>query len=112
MKVRVHGHGVLNFPDTMTEGEVKAILKQFEPQKDDTVPKLLTAIEKLLKNQKPIITKETQVQEIEKQVIVKEPQIIEIDRPVQMAPKSWHFSIERNEDGAITDIYAEPYDND
>ena len=109
MKVRVPNIGLINFPDTMTDAEVKAVLKQFEPKKDDTIPKLLASIEKLVKNQKPQVITDTKVQVVEIPKIVERTQIQTIDREVKAEPMSWHFTFERDESG-ITNVWAEPYE--
>jgi hypothetical protein len=105
MKVDVRGFGPIKFPDTMTDAEVREVLRQFEPKKDDTIEKLTASIEKMAKNQQ-IVTNTIPVQ-VEKQVIIKEPKVIEVERMVPIKPVSWHFTIER-EDGLISEVYAEP----
>ncbi len=112
MRVTVKGFGPVDFPDSMSDKEVRDVLKQFEPKRDDTLPKLLEAIEKALK-QKPQIITEQRIVEVEKQVIVKVPEIktIKVEKVVEVVsdPTNWMFSIKRDEDG-ITQVIAEPFD--
>lgn len=111
MIVNVKGHGAISFPDTMTDGEIRKVLTQFEPKKDDSVEKLIQSIDKMLKKQKPQVIETQKLVEVEKQVIVKEPRVIEVEKVIEgkSSPVSWHFTIERDDSG-ITDIYAEPMD--
>jgi len=111
--VNVKGHGKIKFPDSMSESEVRSVLKQFETPKDNTLPKLLATFEKLLK-QKPQVVTEQKIVEVEKQVIVKVPdtKIVEVDRIVEVQAEAvnWIFSIKRDDDG-ISQVIAEPFDN-
>lgn len=109
MKVKVKGLGIVEFPDEMSEDEIKTILSQYDAPKDDTVAKLLGSIEKLLKAQQPTVVTNTEIREIEKTIPVYEPKVVEVERVLPRAQTGWHFKIERDEDG-ITDIYAEPYE--
>ena len=112
MRVNVKGFGPIDFPDSMSQAEVREVLKQFEPKKDETLPKLLATLEKLLK-QKPQIVTEQKIVEVEKQVVVKVPQVerVEVEKivEVQSDPTNWMFSIKRGEDG-IEQVIAEPFD--
>ena len=112
MIVDVKGHGKIKFPDSMSENEVRAVLKQFETPKDDTLPKLLATFEKLLK-QKPQIITEQKIVEVEKQVVVKVPEVqrVEVEKVVEVVsdPTNWMFSIKRDEDG-ISQVIAEHFD--
>jgi hypothetical protein len=109
MIVNVAGHGAITFPDTMSEEEVRAVLRQFEPKKDDTAEKLLSSIEGFLKKQKPQVITDSVPVPVDRQIVVKEPKVIEVERMVPVKPVSWHFTIER-EDGLISEVYAEPVD--
>lgn len=111
MKVMVNGHGYVNFPGSMSEKDVRAVLKQFEPKKDDTLPKAIKALEKAVRA--PQVVVEQKIVEVEKQVIVKEYEKIPaekvVEKVVKVKPKGWHFTITRNDiDNDITDIYAKP----
>lgn len=113
MIVDVKGHGKIKFPDSMSESEIRSVLKQFETPKDDTIPQLLATLEKLLK-QKPQVVTEQKVIEVEKQIVVKVPEVrmVEVEKVVEVVsdPTSWRFTVQRDEDG-ITDIFAEPVIN-
>ncbi len=113
MRVNVSGHGVINFPDDMPESDVKAFLKQFDSEKDETIPRLLTTLEKLLK-QKPQIITEQKIVEVVKQVVVKVPEIkiVEVDKIVEVKsnPVNWSIDIERDEDGKLSRLMAESYE--
>lgn len=108
MKVRVPGVGVIDFPDSMTEQEIKVILDQFRPKQDDTAQKLLTTLEKNLKKS-PV--KEVDIRRVEVPAIVPktEVQTVEVERIVTVPnqPVSWRFEIERD-GGQISAIIAEP----
>lgn len=110
MKVKVAGHGTLNFPDSMSEAEVRSVLKQFEPKKDETLPKLLGVLEKLLKR-KPEVVTEQKLVEVEKQIVVKVPEIREvqvervIEVPAEFVPA--RFTIKRDQNG-ISEVIMEP----
>ena len=110
MRVNVKGFGMIDFPDSMTNGEVRDVLRQFEPKKDDTLQKLLVTLEQSLK-QKPQIITEQKIVEVEKQVIVKVPEVrtIEVEKTVMTKadPVSYRFTISRDADG-ISEIIAEP----
>jgi len=110
MKVNVSGHGLINFPDSMSEEEVRDVLKQFEPKKDDTIPSLLKSIESLVKNQKPLLVKEPSVLTVEKQMVVKEPQVVTVERVIteQVKVLRWDFVFERDDEGRITAAAAFP----
>lgn len=112
MRVRVAGHGVINFPDSMSEAEVQAVLKQFEKPKDDTVPKLLASIEKLLAAQKPQIVTEQKVVQVPQQVIMPKTDIktVTVERIIEkkIPATSWEFEIDRDEDGMISNVRAYP----
>lgn len=105
MKVNVVGIGPVNFPDSMSEEEIRKVLKQFEPKKDDTVERLLKSLVEAL--QKPQIVKDSVPVEIEKQVIIEKPTVQTVEIPGKAEKTAWHFHINR-EDGLITEIYAEP----
>lgn len=111
MIVNVSGHGRIKFPDSMSEKEVREVLKQFEKKQDDTIPKLLKVLEKLLKQKPQVITQEKLI-EVEKQIVVKVPEVklVEVERIVEVTsdPTNWQFSIKRDEDG-ISQVIAEPF---
>lgn len=109
MRVNVQGHGVLNFPDTMDDAEVKAVLDQLKPEKDDTVPNLCKSIESMLGKQKPQVIEVPKIVEIEKQVVVVESKVVEIKTKEKADKTSWHFEINR-EDDEIVEIIASPID--
>lgn len=113
MIVNVIGFGAIEFPDTMTDDEIRAVLKQFEKPKDDTVPTLLASIEKLLEKQKPQLIEVPKIQTVNTETVIKEPQVIEVERIIEKErkPVSWVFTISRDEDG-INEILAEPITND
>lgn len=103
MIVNVSGHGRVNFPDTMSDEEIRAVLKQFEKKPDDTISKLLEGIQDMLKNQKPQIVKETDIKIVEvpkiveKTVIQKVP--VETIVPVSSEPTSWSFTANKDDLG-------------
>lgn len=101
MKVNVKGIGVISFPDTMTDLEVRTVLKQFE-QKPTVVKET-----EIVKLELPHIVREPQVVEVP--VIVREPQVIEVEKVIvkETKPKAWRFEIERDEFG-ISAIIARP----
>jgi len=111
MIVNISGHGRIKFPDSMSEEEVRGVLKQFEKKQDNTLPKLLETLEKLLKQKPQVVTKE-KIVEVEKQVIVKVPEVktVEVEKIVEVVsdPTNWMFSIKRDEDG-ISQVIAEPF---
>lgn len=110
MIVDVKGHGKIKFPDSMSESEVKAVLKQFETPKDETIPKLLSTLEALLK-QKPQIVTEQKIVEVEKQVVVKVPEVqkVEVEKVVEVVgePVSWRFTVNKG-DGSSYEVIADP----
>ena len=108
MRVNVKGFGPIDFPDSMSKEEVRDVLKQFEPKKDESLQKVLETLQELLKA-KPKIVTEQKVVEVEKQVVVKVPEVrtIEIEKTVKADPVSYRFTIARDEDG-ISEIIAEP----
>lgn len=118
MKVNVKGKGIVSFPDTMTKDEILGILKnQFRKDLDFGVESL-KAVKSLVENNQLVVKEPVIVKE---QVIVKEPVQVEriIEKPVErivekqviveklVKPKSWTFTIERDDDG-ITTIRAVP----
>ena len=109
MIVNVLGYGNIAFPDSMTEDEIKEVLKQFEKKPDERFNKTLEAIEKLIKSQKQSVVEVPKIVEVEK--IIQKPEVIEVEKQViiekEKKPRSWHFEIVR-EDDEITDIYASP----
>lgn len=107
MKVNVLGYGVVNFPDSMEESEVRAVLKQFEKPKDDTLERLVQSLIALVEKQKPQIVKDTVPVEIEKQVIVEKPVIQTVEIPGKAERTAWDFTIERKGD-QVTKIKARP----
>lgn len=110
MIVNVKGHGKIKFPDSMSESEIRSVLKQFETPKDDTMPKLLATLEKLLK-QKPQVITEQKIVEVEKQVIVKVPEVklVEVEKVVEVVsdPVNWQFTVNKD-DGTSYTVIAEP----
>jgi hypothetical protein len=111
MIVNVLGHGSIEFPDTMTDDEVRDVLRQFEKKPDETIPDLCKSIESMIKNQKPQIIETQQLVEVEKQVVVTDHKIIEVEKIIEKErkPISWMFTISRDEDG-INEVLAEPID--
>jgi len=112
MIVNVAGHGRINFPDSMSDEDVRAVLKQFEKKPDDTIPKLLKGIESLLKGQKPQIIKETEIKVVEVEKVIEKPVIKEIAVekivPVSSDPVSWHFTASKDDLGEWN-VTAEPF---
>ena len=112
MIVNVIGFGPINFPESMTEEEVKQVLKQFEKKPDERFNQTLETIEKLLKNQKQQVVEVPKIVEIEKEKIIQKPEIVEVEKQVIVekmnSPSSWKFTIYRDDD-EISEIVAEPY---
>lgn len=111
MRVNIAGHGVVKFPDTMTDAEIRDVLKQFEPKKDDTVERLLQSIEKVIKNQKPQLVKETDIKVIEVEKIIEKPtvQTVTVEKIIEVPREtsSWQFTVDKD-DGTSYTITAEP----
>ena len=110
MRVKVAGHGVIKFPDGMPEKDIREFLKQFEPKKDDTIPKLIKSLEEVIKSQKPLLVKEPSVQVVKVPEVIQKPEIqtITVERIVEVPRETtaWRFRVDRDEDGY--DIFAEP----
>jgi hypothetical protein len=102
VKVHIPGYGAINFPESMSEDEIRKVLEQFRRPKDDTALKLLESLEKNLKT-KP--QKDIDIRTIEVPVVTQNTEIrtVEIERviPTPSKPVRWGFSIERDADGAI-----------
>ena len=111
MRVKVNGIGPIDFPDSMSQQEVRDVLRQFEPQKDNSLQKILEAMQKLL-DKKAQVIREPQVVQVEKQVIVKVPEIKEVQTQKiierETKPKAWLFQIERDENDMIVNVRAYP----
>ena len=111
MIVTVKGFGNVNFPDSMSEAEVKQVLNQFNKPKDDRPLQALQSITEAIKSQKPAIVTEQKIVQIEKPIIDKpivitdtRTEIVEIEKPVK--PTKWKFTINKIDDER-TEIYAE-----
>lgn len=113
MRVNIAGHGVVKFPDTMSDKEVREVLKQFEPKKDDTIAKLVTSIESMLSKQKPQIVKEVEIKTIEIPKIMEKTtvQTVPIERIIEVPREtpSWRFTVDKD-DGTSYTVTAEPID--
>ena len=103
MRVNVIGFGPINFPDSMSESDVRKVLKQFEAKKDDSTEKLLKSIDNHLSNKKPTIVTEPKIVEVEKQTIIPKTEIktIEIEKVIEkpIKPTSWSFNVQPDGDG-------------
>ena len=107
MKVNVKGQ-LVEFPDSMSKDDIKEVLNKKFTKKDNT-DALLQAIEALKALVlKPQVIKELEIKEVEKPVYIEKTRVETVKVPTVQA-MSWHFSLERDDDGQITDIYAEPY---
>lgn len=97
---------MINFPEEMTEDDVKNVLKQFEPKKDDRFDKLLQAVYELAKKQ---VVQDTVVKTIEVPKIVEKTVVQTVEVPVK-TQVPWNFEIER-EGERIKNVRAIPDDS-
>lgn len=106
MKVRVNGHGLVNFPEDMTKADIQNELKKLTPTNDNK--ELMQAIKQLLQLITVPTKTELKVVEVEKPIVTTETkvEVVEIEK---RSPTKWHFQIERDDSG-ITEIWAEPYE--
>lgn len=108
MIVEIKGHGKIDFPDSMSDDEIKDVLKQFDPKKDNSLVEILQTINKTLSKQKPVIVQDTKIEikEIPVPVVETKLETVMIEKEI-CKPVSWKFTIERDEYG-ISEIIAEP----